>query len=139
MTSQELESLMTQMQIPWSRIVKNMWSVEDPEGKYPRMVLTVEKSGKSGAELLKFITFICDVPQEVGPEFFVEFLRHNFRVDHGAFAMESKSEMSFVDTLEMENLDHNEFQATYLSMRDAPRMFMEKYDIDLFTMGKPQF
>lgn len=139
MLPEQIEDLMTRMSLPWSRIVKNMWAVEDPEGKYPRLVISVEKSVKKDSELLKFVVFICDVPADSPAEFFVEFMRHNFRVDHGTFAMESKSEMSFIDTLELRHTEPDEFEATLHAMRDAPRLFQEKYDIDVYTLGKPQF
>lgn len=139
MLPEQIEELMTSLQLPWTRIIKNMWAVEDTEGKYPRMAISVEKSGRKDADILKFTTFICDVPADSPAEFFIEFLRHNFRVDHGTFAMESKSEMSFIDTLELQHTQPDEFEATFHSMRNAPHLFQEKYDIDVYTLGKPQY
>lgn len=139
MDSQQLETLMTEMKLPWQRIVKDMWAVEDTDKGDPRIVITVEDSLKKNAKLLKFIVFICDVPNDAAPEFFKEFLKLNFRVDHGTFAMESLSEMSFIDTLEMEHLDREEFETTFAAMRNAPHMFKEKFDVDVYSMGKPQY
>jgi hypothetical protein len=139
MNAEQIEALMTRMNLPWSRVVKNMWNIDDRGDNLPGVTVSIEKGEKHGRDLVKFVTFICDVPHDAGPEFFLDFLRLNFRVDHGAFAMESKSEMFYLDTLELAGLDPNEFEAALTAMRNAPRMFQEKYDIDIYTMGRPQF
>ena len=139
MTSEQLENLMTQMKLPWQRVMKGMWYVDDPEGKAPRLSICVEPSSRKDAKLVKFIAFISDVPQDATADFFKDFLRLNFRVDHGTFAMETRSEMAFIDTLEMEHLDPNEFEATFLAMRNAAVLFKEHYDTDVYTIGKPRY
>ena len=139
MTAEQIEKLMNEMNLPWSVVVRNMWNIDDPDDSLPGVTVSIESSEKSGAEIVKFVTFICDVPHDAGPEFFLEFLRLNFRVDHGTFALESKSELCYIDTLELEGLDPGEFKATLSAMQRAPQIFQEKYDIDLYTMGKPQF
>ena len=42
-----------------------------------------------------------------------EFLKLNFKVEHGAFAMESSSEMTFIDTLELEKQAYEEQEALF--------------------------
>ena len=123
----------------WKRIMKDMWAVEGGEGKTPQVTVSIEHDHLGGLSVLKFVVFICDVPHDVEPKFFVDFLKLNFRVEHGAFAMESRSEMIFTDSLELDNLDENEFTATLDVLLDAPRIFREHYDIDFFTMGAPQY
>jgi hypothetical protein len=139
MTAEHIEQLMTRMNLPWKQVVKNMWNIDDPDDNLPGVSVSIEPRRKPGRELVKFVTFICDVPHDAGPEFFMEFLRLNFRVDHGTFALESKSEMCYIDTLELANMDPNEFEATFRSMQNAARTFQDKFDIDFYTMGKPQF
>ena len=139
MNANQIESTLTAMGVKWEKIVKNMWAVADPEGKIPRITITVEHGDKKGVDLLKFIVFVCDVPVDTGSEFYKNFLKLNFRVEHGAFAMETLTEMSFIDALEFKTTDECEFEATLRAMMDAPKMFQEKYDIDFYTLGKPQF
>ncbi len=139
MTPKHIEDFMTRKGINWKPIVKNMWAVIDPEGKIPRITISIEPSERAGEELIKFIVFICDVPLNSPPEFYKQFLKLNFKVDHGAFAMESKSELCFIDTLELSNTDEVEFEATLRAMMGAPRWFQEHFDIDSYTLGKPQF
>ena len=139
MTAEQIEELLTRTSLPWTRVVKDMWKIDDPNDTLPGIIVSLETNAKKCGRIAKFVVFICDVPQDAGPDFFKHFLRLNFRVDHGAFALESKSEMCFIDTLELEHLDANEFEATLNAMRRAPAMFKEKYDIDIYTMGKPQF
>ena len=139
MTPERIEKMMTRMELPWKKVVKDMWSVDWPDDSLPGITLSIEPGETKDDKLLRFIVFVCDVPKGTGPEFFKEFLKLNFKVDHGAFAMESSSEMQFIDTLELENLDENEFEATMKTMIDAPKNFQEKYDINFFTLGKPQF
>jgi hypothetical protein len=139
MTSTQIENLLTKTGAKWEKIIKDMWSVADPECKIPKITIAVEPGGRTGGHIIKFIVFVCDVPVDTGVDFYKEFLKLNFKVEHGAFAMESRSEMSFVDTLEMETTDEVEFEATLRAMMDAPRKFQEHYDIDFYTLGKPQF
>ena len=139
MTSTQIENTLNAMGVKWEKIIKDMWSVIDPEGKIPKVTISVEPGGRRGSHLVKFVVFVCDVPVGTGPDFYKEFLKLNFRVEHGAFAMETRTEMCFVDTLEMETTDEVEFEATLRAMMDAPRRFQEHYDIDFYTIGKPQF
>ena len=139
MTPEQIETLMTEMNLPWSSVVKNMWNIDDRGDNLPGVTVSIEPSEKDGEQLVKFVTFICDVPHDAGTDFYLEFLRLNFRVDHGTFALESKSELCYIDTLELANLDPNEFKATLAAMQNAPQLFQDKYDIDLYTMGRPQF
>ncbi len=131
MTIDKIEALMTELSLPWEMVIPGMWTIRDE--KHPQIVISREKSEKKNTYLLKFLVFICDVPVNAEPRFFKEFLKLNFLVAHGTFAMESMNEMSFMDTLEMENLDSNEFKATLDAMRQAPRLFEERYDIGSFT------
>ncbi len=139
MTPKHIEEFMTRKGINWKPIVKNMWAVIDPEGRIPRITISIEPSERAGEELIKFIVFICDIPLNSTPEFYKQFLKLNFKVDHGAFAMESKSEMCFIDTLELKNTDEVEFEATLRAMTATPRWFQEHFDIDSYTLGEPQF
>lgn len=139
MEPEHIEALMAKMGLKWQRLARGMWAVDDPEGKIPKISICVEPSLKKGEDLLKFIIFICDIPRDTGPKFFREFLKLNFRVDHGTFALETSTEMEFMDTLELKNLDGNEFEETLRAMMEAPKTFQERYDINRFTMGEPQF
>ena len=139
MTPEQIEALIIKTGIKWEKIAKNIWDIDDPDDDIPGITFTIEPSEKYGEELLKFTVFVCDVPADAKPEFFKEFLRLNFKIEHGAFAMESKSEMAFFDTLELKNLDEDEFEATLRAMMAAPRIFQKRFDIEFYTLGKPQF
>lgn len=139
MTPEQIEKLIAQSGMKWKKIVRNIWDIDDPDDNLPGITVAMEPSERSGEELLKFIVFICDVPTDTKPEFYKEFLKLNLKVEHGAFAMETKSEMIFIDTLETKNLNENEFTATLRAVREAPGTFQKRYDIDFYTMGKPQF
>jgi len=135
MTTEMLEKLMTDMNLKFSRVIKNMWSIQDHEDKLPPLTMLIEASEKKGSQLLKFMVFICDVPAETDPVFLKEFLRMNFLVEHGTFAMETRGEMSFIDTIELDNLDPDEFIATLNAVRGAPAYFKQKYDTKDYTFG----
>ncbi len=77
MTPEKIEALMTENELPWKRIIAKMWAIQDLEGKYPQLVVLIEKSEKNGADLLKFVVFICDVPVDADVNFFKEFLRYS--------------------------------------------------------------
>lgn len=133
MTPENIEALMTEMKLNWNRIIPKMWAVQDDTNEFPQVAVSIEKSEKKDSHLVKFIVFICDVPVNAKPSFFKEFLKLNFIVEHGTFAMESMNEMSFIDTLELENLDPNEFMSTISAMRNAPRLFRKRYNIDSYS------
>ncbi|MFA6450989.1 MAG: hypothetical protein WCX65_16055 [bacterium] len=139
MTSTQIENLLTNMGVKWDKIIKNMWSVVDPEGKIPKVIISIEPGGRTGGHIIKFVVFVCDVPVDTGIDFYKEFLKMNFKIEHGAFAMETRTEMCFIDNLEFETTDEVEFEASLRALMDAPRRFQERYDIDFYTIGNPQF
>ena len=138
MKYEDIPQAVSKMGLKCETIVKGICAVVDPQGKIPKITICVEPSLRAGEMMFKFIVFVCDVPIDTKSDFFKDFMKLNFRVQHGAFAMESKTELIFMDTLEAKNLDENEFTATLEAMIEAPKRFREKYDLDFYTLGTPQ-
>jgi hypothetical protein len=101
-TREDIEHYLIQIEHPHETIKENMWIVRDAAN----IVITY------APPLVVFRTKLMEVPQQDREAFFRLILELNAtQMTHGAYGIENNS-IVLIDTLEVENLDFNEFQAT---------------------------
>jgi len=101
-TREDIEHYLIQIEHPHETIKEDMWIVRDAAN----IVITY------APPLVVCRTKLMEVPQQDGEAFFRLRLELNAtQMTHGAYGIENDS-IVLIDTLEVENLDFNEFQAT---------------------------
>jgi hypothetical protein len=101
-TREDIERYLIQIEHPHETVKENMWIVRDTAN----IVITY------APPLVLFRTKLMEVPQQNREAFFRLLLELNAtQMIHGAYGIEDDS-VVLIDTLEVENLDFNEFQAT---------------------------
>ncbi len=101
-TQEDIEHYLIQIEHPHETIKENMWIVRDAAN----IVITY------APPLVVFRTKLMEVPQQDREAFFRLLLELNAtQMTHGAYGLENNN-IVLIDTLEVENLDFNEFQAT---------------------------
>jgi hypothetical protein len=99
---EDIERYLIQIEHPHETIKENIWIVHDAAN----IVITYTPP------LVVFRTKLMEVPQHDREAFFRLLLELNAtHMTHGAYGIEDDS-IVLIDTLEVENLDFNEFQAT---------------------------
>jgi hypothetical protein len=102
-TRDDIEHYLIQMQQPFETIESNVWIIHDTAN----IVVTYEPP------LVVFRAKIMEIPNKNREEFFKLLLNLNAtQMIHGAYGIENSS-VVLIDTLQTENLDFNEFQATF--------------------------
>jgi hypothetical protein len=101
-TREDIERYLIQIEHPHETVKENMWIVRDAAN----IVITY------APPLVLFRAKLMEVPQQNREAFFRLLLELNAtQMIHGAYGIEDDS-IVLIDTLEVENLDFNEFQAT---------------------------
>jgi hypothetical protein len=99
----DIDHYLIQMQHPFETIESNVWIIHDAAN----IVVTFEPP------LVVFRAKIMEIPSKNREEFFKLLLNLNAtQMIHGAYGIENNS-VVLIDTLQTENLDFNEFQATF--------------------------
>jgi len=100
-TREDIERYLIQIEHPHETVKENMWIVHDAAN----IVITYTPP------LVVFRTKLMEVPQHDREAFFKLLLELNAtHMIHGAYGIEDES-VVLIGTLEVENLDFNEFQA----------------------------
>jgi Putative bacterial sensory transduction regulator len=101
-TREDIERYLIQIEHPHETVKENMWIVHDAAN----IVIIYTPP------LVVFRTKLMEVPQHGQEAFFRLLLELNAtQMIHGAYGIEDNN-VVLIDTLEVENLDFNEFQAT---------------------------
>lgn len=101
-TPEDIEHYLIQMAHPFEAIEKGMWIVHNTAN----IVITHEPP------LIVFRSKLMEVPKKDRENFFKLLLELNAsHMVHGAYGIEDNN-VVIIDTLEVENLDFNEFQAS---------------------------
>lgn len=107
---QKIEDYLIQTQMSYEKIGESMWIIHDDFDSIDNIVISLEEP------LVIFRVKLMEIPSENREKFFATLLRLNASsLVHGAYALE-EDRVVIVDTLEVENLDQNEFQASIDSM-----------------------
>ena len=101
-TREDIERYLIQLEHPHEAVKENMWIIREAAN----IVVTYEPP------LVIFRTKLMEVPEQGREAFFKLLLELNAsQMIHGAYGIENDN-VVLIDTLEAENLDFNEFQAT---------------------------
>jgi hypothetical protein len=102
-TRDDIDHYLIQMQHPFETIESNVWIIHETAN----IVVTFEPP------IVVFRAKIMEIPNKNREEFFKLLLTLNTtQMIHGAYGIENNS-VVLIDTLQTENLDFNEFQATF--------------------------
>ncbi len=115
-TRDDIERYLLQMQYPFESVEAHMWVVRDTAN----IVVTYEPP------LVIFRMKLMEVPLNRREDFFKLLLELNAsHMIHGAYGIENNN-VVLIDTLQSENLDYNEFQATLDALLLASTQDYEK-------------
>lgn len=102
----KVDDYLIQLNMHYEDIGDNTWVVHDEFDNIDNIVIKYEDP------IIIFRVKLMNVPQTKKEEFFETLLRLNATsLVHGAYGLEN-GHVVIVDTLEAENLDYNEFQAS---------------------------
>ena len=113
-TSQDIEAYLIKMGISYDEIAKDTWMIRDNEDAVENLVVTLNDP------VIVFHVKLMDIPAGCDRlPLFTELLRLNAaEMLHGAYGLEGNAVVA-TDTLQAENLDFNEFQASVDSLNLA--------------------
>jgi len=113
MSVDKLESYILELDQPYEELGNNLWIIyESEENTFTKLVVSISDT------IVHFRIKVMDIPKDpvTHCELFKKLLEVNaVGLTHGAFAIENNS-IVLLDTLEAENLDFNEFQASVESL-----------------------
>jgi hypothetical protein len=111
-SAQDVEGYLIKMGLTYEEIGKNTWMIHDEEDAVENLVVTLNDP------IVVFSVKLLDIPDGCDRlRLYEELLRLNAReMLHGAYGLEGNSVVA-TDTLQGENLDLNEFQASVDSLQ----------------------
>lgn len=109
-TNEDIESYLVKLQWPFDKVKEGMWVIHDEEDKVENLVVLHEPP------VVIFRVKLMEVPEKNREKLFRRLLQLNaHELVHGAYGLEDGN-IVLIDTLESENLDFNEFQASVESL-----------------------
>ncbi len=105
MESAKIEGYLINLGLTFRELDENTWMIEDPESGLSSVVVFAQDS------LVTVRTKIMNAPKERREEFFERLLSLNAEMIHGAYALDGDN-VILIDTLELETMDMEEFQAS---------------------------
>ncbi len=110
MTQNDIEIYLDDCKFPFEKIDEGIWRVESPGNNVENIILTYMEP------ILILRVNLMQVPQTKQETFFKRLLQLNAtEIPHGAFGLED-DKIVLIDTLQVENLDRNELQASVDSL-----------------------
>ena len=108
-----IEKFMLDMNLSFQEIAENTWMIEDEFTHIDNIVVQLSEP------ILLFRVKLMEIPVQNTENFFKKLLELNSSdLVHGAYALEGNN-VVIVDTLETDNINANEFQATIDSITMA--------------------
>jgi hypothetical protein len=108
-TIEDIEGYLIRLELPYEELGRGTWVINDQQDKIENIVISYNPP------LIIFrvhVMDISDVPKEKREELFQELLKLNAtEMVAGAYGLEN-DKIVLTDTLQAENLDYNEFQAS---------------------------
>ena len=106
-TPQDIEGYLIRMGVSYDEIAKSTWMIRDNEDQLDNLVVTLNDP------VIVFHVKLMEIPDACDRlRLYEELLRLNAReMLHGAYGLEGNAVVA-TDTLQAENLDFNEFQAS---------------------------
>jgi hypothetical protein len=113
-TSQDIEGYLIRMGVSYEEIAKNTWMIRDNDDQLDNLVVQLNDP------VIVFHVKLMDIPPGCDRlHLYEELLRLNATdMLHGAYGLEGNAVVA-IDTLQAENLDFNEFQASVDSLNLA--------------------
>jgi hypothetical protein len=109
MPREKIESYILQMEVPYEELDTGLWIIfEEDDPNATKLVISYQE------EIVHFRLKVMNIPENtsVHCELFRKLLELNaLGLTHGAFAIEEGA-IVLIDSLQSENLDFNEFQAS---------------------------
>jgi hypothetical protein len=129
MSAEKIEALLKDAGAGFLKISERAWELK-PGAKrnLSAKLVWITGSFRKEGDLLKIHTRVGKLPENAGIDFFQDLLRKNRDLGHGAFALCDEETICFVDTLELENCNPNEMEATLDWLDRAIDVFKEKLD-----------
>lgn len=104
-----IEEYLLEMNLNYENVKENIWVVDEIDASN-KLVIYVND------DIVVFRIKVMDVPENNQAELFKKLLELNaYDLVHGAYALEDNT-IVIVDTLQLENLDKNEFMASIESI-----------------------
>ena len=108
-TKEKIECYIHDMELPYEELEEGLWIIYESEGNYQeKLVVSYSET------IVHFRLKVMNIPKKAAKhcELFKKLLEINATsLTHGAFAIEQDS-IVLIDSLQLENLDFNEFQAS---------------------------
>ena len=110
-TAQDIESFLIQMGVPYEELAPHTWMIHDEFEMVDNLVVTLN------GPVLVFHVKLMDIPDDCDRLGLYEelLLLNSSEMLHGAYGLDSGAVVA-TDTLQAENLDFNEFQASVDSL-----------------------
>lgn len=114
-TNDQIEAYLIETQLPFERVKDGFWIIHDESDAVDNIVVV------HTPPVITFRVKLMDVPEAAREELFRHLLNLNSSaMVAGAYALEDDS-VVIVDSLQSENLDYNEFQASIDAIAFAVR------------------
>lgn len=106
-TAEDIEGYLIQMGVPFEQIAPNTWMIHDEYEMIDNIIVTLNDP------VVLFQVKLMDIPEDCDRLKLYETLLRLNTTDmiHGAYGLENNAVVA-TDTLQAENLDFNEFQAS---------------------------
>lgn len=109
-TQNDIEIYLDDCGFPFEAVSEGIWRVESPDNKVENMIVSYEDP------VLFMRVNLMPAPEKNREEFYQRLLQLNAtEIPHGAFGLEDEI-VVLIDTLQIENLDRNELQASIDSL-----------------------
>jgi hypothetical protein len=109
-TQQDIEIYLDDCKFPFESITEGVWRVESLDNQVNNIILSY------AAPILVFRINLMKVPEKNRETFYARLLQLNAsEIPHGAFGIENDT-VVLIDTLQVENLNRNELQASVDSL-----------------------
>ena len=109
-TQNDVEIYLDDCGFPFEAVSEGIWRVESPDNKVENIIVSYEEP------ILFMRVNLMPAPEKNRENFYERLLQLNAtEIPHGAFGLEGEN-VVVIDTLQVENLDRNELQASIDSL-----------------------
>jgi hypothetical protein len=106
-SNSKIEDYIIECDLPFEKVDENIWVIHDVAEHIDNIVVHQDETN------VVFRVKVMQLPESNRQEFFETLLKKNsMSMTHGAYALDEEGNVVILDTLELENLDPNEFQAS---------------------------
>jgi hypothetical protein len=126
---EKIEQLLGGTGAQFEKVSGSAWKLRiGPERQFEATVMRIKTTLPPQRDMLKVYTPVGTLPEGADPGFFRDLFRKNRDLGHGGFALAGKDTIVFVDTLQLQNCEQAEFNATLEWLVKSVDIFKEKLD-----------